>query len=86
MFLVGLMYVFSALYGWPAGQWVFSRFHVLIPNPRRVFSARVTTSRWSGFTHRRFLHRWSMTRPSGIGLLNVSQEYRWARTIWVFVG
>lgn len=39
----------------------------LTKSSRRVFSARVTTSKWEGLTHRRTRHRWSMVSPAGIG-------------------
>ena len=34
---------------------------------RRMFSARVTGSRWFGLTQQRVRHRWSISRPFGIG-------------------
>ncbi len=34
---------------------------------RLMLSALVTGSRWSGFTHGGFSHRWSRTSPVGIG-------------------
>ena len=37
------------------------------PFPRHVFSAVVTASRWSGFTHAVCRHRWSITSASGTG-------------------
>jgi hypothetical protein len=35
--------------------------------PRRMFSRFVTGSIWDGSMQRRFRHKWSMYKPSGMG-------------------
>src|SRR5690606_26989946 len=49
--------------------------------PRLVFSADVTGSRWSGFTHARFRQRWSSSRPAGMGPTSSSHAARCAGTL-----
>ena len=56
-------YVFSGLYSWTCGQWVFDacRARVEAPaTPLRTFSAGDTGSRWSGLTQFLTRQRWSM--------------------------
>ena len=65
-----LIRVFAAEYSCPFGQCVITDSRprsTVRARTRRLFSACVTGSRWSGLQHARFLHRWSMCIPSGMG-------------------
>lgn len=54
--------------------------------PRRTFSDAVTGSKCSGLTHTLFLHKWSITRPSGIGPTWYSYDHLCASALFPFSG
>lgn len=51
----------------PFTQCVLRALTAYGPSPRRTFSPLVTASIWLGLMQAGILHRWSITKPSGIG-------------------
>lgn len=77
--------LYESVRSWPREQTAFVvALRLAAASPRRMFSRRVTTSRWSGFTHARVAQprarTWSSSSPSGTGPTWCSNEARCAVT------